>query len=142
MLSKLFLTLTAGLLLAACGGAGNSNDTPTSPGPAPATPSPTPAPSPTPSPTTTPTSVIQGQAVATWQLPTLRENGTPLLTQEIGGFEIRYRKLATPDFTYLVVEGTQHSYTFDNLYGEFVFQIAAYDNNGLYSQFVPLTVLH
>jgi hypothetical protein len=126
----LFLSLAAVFALSACGGGGGSD------GGATAKPIPTQTPEPDPD-------YIQGQALVTWQLPTQRENGNPLQPHEIGGFEVRYRKAGESDFIYIVYEGlAATSHTFENLVGVYEFQIAAYDTNGLYSQFVDLTPLH
>lgn len=75
----------------------------------------------------------------TWSHPTQRENGSFLELDDIGGYEIRYRKPTDKNFTYFVISGnrtTEFSYTADFTGAEF--QIAVYDSSGLYSNFVPV----
>lgn len=75
-----------------------------------------------------------------WQRPEQRENGEYLEADEIGGYELRYKKLNSDEFNYLVVEdGWRESFEFQQeLIGAYEFQIAAFDTNGLYSEFVSL----
>ncbi len=73
-----------------------------------------------------------------WNIPTQRENGEALAEYELGGYEIRYRKVPDTEFTYITVEALQTEYLFEWLVGSYEFEIAAFDINGLYSRFVPL----
>lgn len=83
---------------------------------------------------------MSGQVLLVWKAPTERENGDPIELSEIGGYEVRYRKQGQADFTYIQYEDNKvESHTFANLEGLYVFQVAAYDTNGLYSQFLDLT---
>lgn len=83
---------------------------------------------------------MSGQVLLIWKAPKVRENGDPIALSEIGGYEVRYRKQGQTDFTYIQYEdNTADSHTFENLEGLYVFQVAAYDTNGLYSQFLNLT---
>lgn len=81
---------------------------------------------------------VAGSVQLTWNIPTQRENGEPLYSNELGGFEIRYRKHPATEFTYLTVESWKTEYIFAWLEGRYEFEIAAFDANGLYSHFVPL----
>lgn len=75
-----------------------------------------------------------------WNHPTARENGDEMTINEIGGYEIRYKQPTDTRFTYIQVPGnTKNEYvvprtTLENS----VIEIAVYDTNGLYSQFVEV----
>lgn len=82
---------------------------------------------------------VNGQVLVMWEPPQQRENGTSLAILEVGGFEIRYKSAMALNFNYLLIDNRwETSYTFENLVGDYQFEIAAFDTNGLYSQFVPL----
>lgn len=86
------------------------------------------------------TASVAGPVNVDWTAPTLRENGNTLDITEIGGYELRYRKVTDTDFTYVMInDAWKNSYNFSWLEGDFVFQIAAFDTNGNYSNFVDLT---
>lgn len=74
-----------------------------------------------------------------WTIPNQRENDSPLYTTEIGGYEIRYKLKSASTFTSITIaDGFTSAYTIPNLSGDYDFQIAAYDINQLYSQFVAI----
>lgn len=83
---------------------------------------------------------VGGKVNLSWNVPNQRENGTYLDVTEVGGYEIRYKKTTDKRFTYISISGysnTQHS--FDWLEeGDYIFQIAAFDKNGIYSSFVDI----
>jgi hypothetical protein len=84
-------------------------------------------------------SVVEGSVGLYWSAPTLRENGEYLDITEIGGYEVRY-KLKSED-TYKVIQISDafiDAYYFDYLKGEYEFQIATFDKDGLYSGFVDI----
>lgn len=85
---------------------------------------------------------VPSVVVLQWQRPEQRENGEYLEADEIGGYELRYKKINTDEFSHLVVEdGWLESFEFqEKLVGAYQFQIAAFDTNGLYSEFVDLQV--
>lgn len=76
-------------------------------------------------------------AVIEWDIPSTRENGEDLLLSEIGGYEIIYRN--TQDIAYMTVvieDQTVDQYLLENLDpGEYEVMIAAYDTDGLYSDY-------
>lgn len=75
----------------------------------------------------------------TWNHPTQRENGQYLELSEIGGYEIRYRKLNDTQYTYVVIKGNNtFEYTPTNA-EDIEFEIAVFDTNGVYSRFVKVT---
>ena len=74
-----------------------------------------------------------------WEVPTQRENGDYLDITEIGGYELRYKLTGASSYTYLTIDDPwQQEYIFDWLSGSYEFQIAVFDKNGLYSQFIKL----
>jgi len=102
-------------------------------------PEPEPEPTPEPEPEPEPTSEINGDVTLQWQRPVQRENGEYLEGDDIGGYELRYRELTDKDFQVVIIEdGWREDYELTDLQGEFEFQIAAFDVNGLYSNFVAL----
>ena len=61
---------------------------------------------------------------------------------EIGGYELRYKLAGATNYTYLTIDDPwQQEYIFDWLSGSYEFQIAVFDKNGLYSQFIKLAPL-
>lgn len=84
-------------------------------------------------------SVINGAVRLEWATPEQRENGNYLELNEIGGYEIRYQAGADAEPTSIVVEdpyATAHELTVSE--GVYLFSIAAYDTDGLYSEFVSI----
>ncbi|HSC66443.1 MAG TPA: fibronectin type III domain-containing protein [Cellvibrio sp.] len=74
----------------------------------------------------------------TWSHPQQRENGQFLELQEIGGYEIRYRNPADGTYsTITVANNATNEYSIENAEG-LEFEIAAFDINGIYSQFVKV----
>lgn len=87
----------------------------------------------------TSSTMIEGPVVLYWTVPTRRENGELLDTSEISGYEVRYKLRSKRDFTYIkIASGYTDTYYFDYLKGDYEFQIAAVDINGLYSRFVTI----
>lgn len=85
---------------------------------------------------------VSGLVRLEWDAPQSRENGEYLELYEIGGYELRYRKAGESDYEVIPVEdGATESHEFDDLSGQYEFSIAAYDTNGLYSEFVNLAPL-
>lgn len=75
-----------------------------------------------------------------WYIPTQRENGDYLELWEIGGYEIRYRIKGQNQFTYVVIEDGSADETTISVptVGDYEFEIATFDTNGLYSRFVKV----
>jgi len=85
------------------------------------------------------TSLAAGPVSLSWTAPTLRQNGTPLDITEIAGYEIRYKLATDANFTYISInDAWTNSYTFAWLEGLYIFQLAAFDKDGLYSDFVTV----
>jgi hypothetical protein len=82
---------------------------------------------------------VAGPVAITWMAPDKRENGAQLYIDELGGYEIRYKKTADTKYTYVSINDPwTQSYKFDWLEGDYIFQIAAFDKNGVYSPFVDI----
>ncbi|MDX1268387.1 MAG: fibronectin type III domain-containing protein, partial [Oceanisphaera sp.] len=73
-----------------------------------------------------------------WSVPMERANGDPLSLDEIGGYEIRYRETGAEDYVTLVINdaGTDQYLIEDLPGGDYEFQVATFDSNGIYSDFV------
>ncbi len=85
-------------------------------------------------------SEVSGAVRLVWDRPERRENGEFLEGDEIGGYELRYRRLGEEDVkTVIINDGWDEDYELGELVGSYQFSIAAFDNNGLYSEFVSLS---
>lgn len=83
---------------------------------------------------------LGGRTVLKWDVPRFREDGSYLDISELGGYELRYRKQDDQHFTYVSINDPwKNFYQFRSLEGEYIIQVAAFDRNGLYSKFVPVT---
>ncbi len=81
----------------------------------------------------------QKSAKLTWTHPNQRENGQYLELDEIGGYEIRYRKSTDSRYTYILINSnkvTEYTHADAN---DTEFEIAVFDTNGVYSRFVKVT---
>jgi len=87
---------------------------------------------------TTPASLVSGNVNLKWLPPSQRENGAALTFTEIGGYEIRYRAITENTYKYTSIANTQTQTSLSNLVGDYVFEIAVFDTNGLYSNFVAI----
>jgi hypothetical protein len=84
-------------------------------------------------------SAVNGPVVLYWAAPTRRLNGDHLDITELGGYEVRYKLRDQDKFEYITIpDAFTDSYYFDHLDGDYEFQIAAYDKEGLYSNFVVI----
>ena len=81
-------------------------------------------------------------ATIQWSHPTARENGSYLNLDEIGGYQIRFKNINANDasYTYISIPGNLLTkYTLPmTVIKNIKFEIAVYDNKGLYSEFVPI----
>lgn len=81
----------------------------------------------------------KGPVTLYWSEPMTRVNGDPLSDDDIAAFAIRYRHETSMRFTTLVVENSgADTYYFPSITDpdNTIFQMAAVDKNGLYSNFV------
>ncbi|UZJ43906.1 fibronectin type III domain-containing protein [Marinimicrobium sp. C6131] len=82
---------------------------------------------------------VSGTVVLEWQQPEVRENGDPIYDNELGGYEVRYREVSQEQFTSQIIDEWSVQFTeIHDLSGTYEFEIAAYDTNGLYSEFVNI----
>lgn len=82
---------------------------------------------------------VDGSVQLYWSVPTQRENGDYLDITEIGGYELRYKAKGDANFTSIrIADGFIDAYYFNYLKGEYQFQIATFDKDGLYSNFVDI----
>lgn len=84
------------------------------------------------------TGAVGGGVTLDWYIPTERENGDYLELDEIGGYEIKYRKVGDSKFTVVQInDGNVDTYRL-NLSGNYEFYIATFDTDGLFSEYVQL----
>lgn len=82
---------------------------------------------------------VAGPVGISWTAPNKRENGDYLDITDLGGYEIRYKKTSDSKYTYISInDAWANTYNFPWLDGDYVFQIAAFDKNGVYSPFVDI----
>ncbi|MFC3114909.1 carbohydrate-binding protein [Cellvibrio fontiphilus] len=83
---------------------------------------------------------VAGPVYLRWNIPSLREDGTTLDITELGGYEVRYRLLSSTEYTYVNIEDAyKNELDIAWLEGTYVFEVAAFDKNGLYSRFIKIT---
>lgn len=75
-----------------------------------------------------------------WITPSQRENGDYLELDEIGGYELRYKPINSSVYIReIITDKYATSYATTNASTDGLFQIAAFDTNGLYSHFITLS---
>lgn len=80
------------------------------------------------------------QVTIQWSHPTQRENGAFLELSEIGGYDIRVRPANSTSFSSYPIPGNQTtSYVLNNYSNTMIVEIAVYDTDGIYSQFVTVS---
>lgn len=85
------------------------------------------------------TGAIDGPVQIFWTAPAERENGDFLDITEVGGYEIRYKLKTDTSYQYIDINDPYvDAYYFDYLQGDYEFEIATFDNEGLYSNFVAI----
>jgi hypothetical protein len=76
-----------------------------------------------------------------WVPPNARENGDALYQNEIGGYQLRYKVCGASGFKYLDIPGSSTTtYFLDATIAGYLIEIATYDSNNLFSDFVPIAV--
>jgi hypothetical protein len=74
-----------------------------------------------------------------WQAPTQRANGVKMELSDIGGYEIRYKHIKDNSYSTIVIRGNaQSNFVISNVPvpENYVFEVAVFDTNGIYSDFV------
>lgn len=79
-----------------------------------------------------------GSVMLYWSAPQQRSNGDPMTVNDIGGYEIRYRNAKSPYFkTVLIRDPATEQYRLNSVVlDNLVIEVAVFDNNGIYSDFV------
>lgn len=88
--------------------------------------------------------VTRGEAYFKWSAPGERANGDLLQTEDLGGYELRYKRPGDTKYTYVAsnIGPWDNSFTLTGLSnGSYEFEIAAFDKNGLYSEFIKIRSL-
>ena len=81
--------------------------------------------------------MVGGPVQIYWRPPSRRENGEFLDITELGGYILRYKRDTDSQYKSVVIDdGYIDAYYFENLQGNYDFQLAAFDVNGLQSSFV------
>jgi hypothetical protein len=85
-------------------------------------------------------SVVNGAVQLYWDIPKQREDGEALDVTEISGYEVQFKLRSDENFQSVnISDGYADAYLFNYLQGDYQFQIATYDKNGLYSAFVSIS---
>lgn len=74
-----------------------------------------------------------------WSAPIERVSGASMTINDIGGYEIRYKKASDDTYTNIVISdaGTdQYSINDLNDADDYTFEVAVFDTDGIYSDFV------
>lgn len=85
---------------------------------------------------------LAGAVTFKWARPDQRENGEELPMDELGGYELRYRQVQSQDYEMKLIDDVSdpiHLQDIDDMEGDYIVTVAAYDKDGLYSDFVALT---
>jgi hypothetical protein len=87
----------------------------------------------------TTSTIVKGPVGLYWMAPDQRENGNFLDITELAGYELRYKLTTANEYTYITLnDAWANQYNFQWLEGTYSFQIAAFDKNGIYSNFVDV----
>ncbi len=82
---------------------------------------------------------VVGGVTLDWYIPNERENGDYLELDEIGGYEIKYKKAGDSKFTVVQInDGSVDRYSLGNLSGNYEFYIATFDTDGIFSEYVQI----
>ncbi|MES2822380.1 MAG: carbohydrate-binding protein [Pseudomonadota bacterium] len=82
---------------------------------------------------------IAGPVGISWTAPKSRANGQTLDITQIGGYKIRYKLTSAKEFTYVTInDAWTNFYNFSWLEGNYIFQIATFDKDGGYSDYVNI----
>ncbi|RYY75661.1 MAG: carbohydrate-binding protein [Gammaproteobacteria bacterium] len=83
---------------------------------------------------------VSGPVGLTWIAPKLREDKSALDITELGGYRLRYKAAEDSKYTYIVINDPwATTYNFSWLEGVYIFEIAAFDDAGLLSDFSSFT---
>lgn len=85
-----------------------------------------------------PAVAVNGPVAIYWSTPDQRENGEYLEYDEIGGYELRYKLRSEEVYKTIYLEADLEEYIFDYLEGDYEFEIATFDTDGLYSKYASI----
>lgn len=74
-----------------------------------------------------------------WSAPIERVNGEVMVQADIGGYEIRFKKINDSNYeSVLINDASVEQYSFNDLdnLDDYVFEVAVFDTDGIYSDFV------
>jgi len=83
---------------------------------------------------------VAGPVGLTWIAPKLREDKSALDITELGGYQIRYKSIKDSKYIYITIKDAwTTTYNFSWLEGSYIFEIAAFDDAGVLSDFSNFT---
>lgn len=83
--------------------------------------------------------IYAGSLTLEWYIPTERQSGAYLNLADIGGYEIRYKKSTDTRYTVILInDSSVDRYPLGYLAGSYEFEIATFDKNGNYSDYVKV----
>jgi hypothetical protein len=87
-------------------------------------------------------SLANADALVSWTTPTNRVSGEKITADDLGGYEIRYRKsteTAAQEVVIIIPDGKATQYSLIGIFtASTVVTIAVFDKTGVYSDFVPV----
>lgn len=86
------------------------------------------------------TYVLAGALTITWDAPAQRPTGELISRNEIGGYVVRYKLRSATVYTSVTLPASVLSYTSAKLVGDYDFEIASFDVNGVYSEYVKISM--
>ncbi|MEY4590810.1 MAG: hypothetical protein RL497_2886 [Pseudomonadota bacterium] len=84
------------------------------------------------------TYILAGALYLSWEAPLERENGERVYATDIGGYAVRYKLRNSSTYKTLTLPPSANEYTFPAMTGDYDFEIAVYDTNGVYSEYVKI----
>lgn len=85
---------------------------------------------------------VYGDIMLYWTEPTERANGDPLSSDEIGGYEIRYKQASEDSYSSYIVSGNEVTQLLlENIPNPAsqTIEVAVFDTDGIYSDYVEAT---
>ncbi|HMW73533.1 MAG TPA: malectin domain-containing carbohydrate-binding protein, partial [Cellvibrionaceae bacterium] len=86
------------------------------------------------------TYVLAGALTISWDAPTQRPTGELIARTDIGGYVVRYKLRAANTYTSVTLPASVFTFTSAKLVGDYDFEIASFDVNGVYSEYVKISV--
>jgi hypothetical protein len=86
------------------------------------------------------TYVLAGALTISWDAPTQRPTGELIARTDIGGYVVRYKLRSATTYTSVTLPASVFTYTSAKLVGDYDFEIASFDVNDVYSEFVKISM--